>query len=298
VKTPRGFSLVEVMISFGLLALLCVALVGLVETSLDAKATADDKSELWAEGLAAMDRVTSAVRRATVVHFPNAKDPVRTAIAISGAVDDDGDSYFSDAVFPRVDEDLWADMTLDDHAGIEGYDDDGDGFVDEPPLLVLMAPQDDDEDGFWDEDPWNGVDDDGDGDIDEDAGWDMNGDGSPGIRFFDDDGDGQLDEQLVSGSFSDDDEDGQYMEDMLNVVVFEYDAGASVLEERLPANGASGVVAARVTAFSATYSPPTATRGPLVAIAMTLTSAAGETLTLGEVVYPRNLQQRAGRRLQ
>ena len=295
-RTPPGFSLIEVTISLGLMAMLCVALVELVDTSLDAKATADDKSALWAEGIEAMDRVTAAVRTATVVHFPNAKDPVRAEIAVSGVVDDDGDSYFADSVFPRVDEDLWADMTLDDHAGIEGYDDDGDGFVDELPLNLLMGPQDDDEDGSWDEDPWNGVDDDGDGDIDEDVGWDMNGDGSPGVSLFDDDGDGQLDEQLLSGSLSDDDEDGQYMEDRLNPVVFAYD-GSSLLEERHPADGKSGVVASRVTAFSATYSPPTATRGPLVTITMTLRSAAGETLTLGEVVAPRNVQQRVGRRL-
>jgi hypothetical protein len=296
VRTRRGFSLVEVTISLGLMAFLCVALVGLVDTSLDAKARADDRSALWAEGIAAMDRVTAAVRTAAVVHFPNAKDPIRAEIAVSGAVDDDGDSYFTDAVFPRVDEDLWADMTLDDHPGIEGFDDDGDGFVDEPPLVLIMGPQDDDEDGSWDEDPWNGVDDDGDGDIDEDVGWDMNADGSPGIGLFDDDGDGQLDEQLMSGSLSDDDEDGQYMEDMLNPVVFAYD-GASTLEERHPADAKSGVVASRVTAFSATYTTPTATRGPLVTITMTLRSAAGETLTLSEVVYPRNVQERVGRRL-
>jgi hypothetical protein len=58
------------------------------------------------------------------------------------------------------------------------------------------------------------------------------------------------------------------------------------------------VVASRVTAFSATYLPPTATRGPLISIALVLTSAAGETIALSEVVSPRNVEQRAGRRLQ
>jgi prepilin-type N-terminal cleavage/methylation domain-containing protein len=297
VRAARGFSLVELTISLALLAMLCVGLVRLVETALDAQATADDRSALWAEGLVAMDRMTAAVRRATVVHFPNAKKPSRAMLAVSGAVDDDGDTYFGDAAFPRADEDLWADMTLDDYPGIRGYDDDGDGFVDEPPLLILIAARDDDEDGLCDEDPWDGIDNDGDGDIDEDVHWDMNGDGSAGIALVDDDGDGALDEQLLSGSLSDDDEDGQYMEDPLNPVVFSRNAATSVLEEALPATGVSGVVVAQVTAFNVTYLPPTTTRGPLVSIALVLTSAAGETISLSEVVYPRNVQQRAGRRL-
>jgi type II secretory pathway pseudopilin PulG len=296
-RGEAGFSLVELGISLALMSVLCVALVGLVETSLNAQAVGDDRSALWAEGHLAMDRLATAIRRATVVHFPNAHGPVRSMIAVSGAVDDDGDAYFDDPDFPRLDEDLWSDMTIDNHPGIQGYDDDGDGAVDEVPVLAAMAPYDDDEDGLWNEDAWDGVDNDGDGNIDEDVDWDMNGDGAPGIANFDDDGDGQLDEQTTTGSFSDDDEDGVYVEDKLNPVVFEFDSGNSQLEENVPQTGASGQLCTHVTAFTATYVSPTSTRGPLITISMTLTSDAGETLTLTETVNPRNVQQRAGRRL-
>jgi len=296
-RLDAGFSLVELTLSLGLMSMLCVALVGLVETGLRAQAAGDDRSALWAEGHLAMDRMATAVRRGTVVHFPNAHGPTRTALAVSGAVNDDDDAYFGDPELPRIDEDLWADMTLDGQPGIQGWDDDGDGLVDEPPSLTTMAAEDDDEDGLWNEDPWDGVDNDGDGNIDEDVHWDMNGDGAPGIANFDDDGDGTLDEQDLTGSFSDDDEDGQYVEEKLNPVIFVCDAADSVLHETMPQSGTTGVLCTHVKSFSATYVPPTGARGPLVSISLTLLSDAGESLTLNEVVYPRNVLQRSGRQL-
>lgn len=293
----RGFSLVELTLSLGLLALLGVSLVGLVETSLDAQAVGDDRSELHAQGILALERMVTSVQRSTTVHFPNAHDPDRTMLAVSGAINNDSDAYFDDGAYPRIDDDFWSDMTLDTQPGIAGYDDDGDGLVDEAPGALCDHYEDDDEDGACNEDPWDGVDNDKDGNIDEDVSYDMNGDGKPGIIHYDDDGDGLIDEETVSPSVSDDDEDGQTAEDRLNPVIWELDKPAAVLKEVVPQSGASGVLCRNVSDFVATYAPPTATRGPLITIALTLVSDDGETVTLVETVYPRNVLQRWGRRL-
>jgi hypothetical protein len=289
---------VELTLALGLLALLCVALAGLVQTSLEAQAVGDDKSDLYSEGIAAMGRMATSVRRATIVHFPNAHTPSRTTLAVSGALDDDVDSYFGDTTFPRIDEDLGDDMTLDGYAGIQGYDDDGDGLVDELPADPLRAPDDDDEDGLWNEDPWDGRDNDGDGNIDEDVPFDMNEDGEAGLANVDDDGDGQIDEQIVTSTTSDDDEDGQFTEDRLNPVVFELDAGRGVLREVVPQTAAGGDLCTHVTAFTATYVLPSSTRGPIISLSLTLTSDADESITFTELVYPRNVLQRTGKRIQ
>ncbi len=132
--------------------------------------------------------------------------------------------------------------------GLEGEDDDEDGFEDEFDFQVqaMSTPgpesgsyawmmqnydpvSDDDEDGLMDEDPDDDIDNDGDGRIDEDPLGDANLDGSPGWATGDVDGDGlsgfedlevrhaalRVERFLANGydPAADDDEDGIHDED-------------------------------------------------------------------------------------
>ncbi|MFK7914921.1 MAG: prepilin-type N-terminal cleavage/methylation domain-containing protein [Pseudomonadales bacterium] len=160
--------------------------------------------------------------------------------------DNDGDGL--------IDEDWPADQTNDGATGLVNLDDDGDGLVDE---AVFFATTDDDEESILDVEAVNGLDDDNDGSVDDDTDDDMNRDGEAGIAGLDDDGDGSIDE----GSRNDDDEDGSVDEDWLDAHAF-YLSGSDLVE-RLPvpwdANGDSAqdgldylesIVATGVTYFS------------------------------------------------
>ncbi len=158
----RGFTLVELVIALAITGMLAAAAVGLVQTSLQMEAGTDAKTALLREGLLAVERVAVEVGKSTAVLVPNGRRPTGDVLIISGSVNQDGDSYFGDPLFPRVDEDPGEELVIDNLAGIAGFDDDGDGSIDEGDR------KDDDEDGHQPDEDFDGGDDDGDGSFDED----------------------------------------------------------------------------------------------------------------------------------
>lgn len=278
-KRARGLTLIEVLGSLAIGALLFAALGGVAVQSTRALAMTTDSSLLEQEAQFALDRMIEAVRAARVVLIPQPEraatvysESQRALLAVSldptidrdanGFVDADNDRD------GRVDEDWSDDATNDGVAGIVGIDDNGDGVID-------GDSKNDDEDGASNEDTANGLDDDGDGLVDEDAKRDMNDDGKPGVKSVDDDGDGSVDE----GKNEDDDEDGAVDEDWLDARVFRL--VGTTLVERLPdLNAANGTVfterpiAAGVSGFSVVYSTPAAAGlPPTLLITLTLTGA-------------------------
>ena len=235
-----GFTLIELMISIVLGALIVSVLASVVSQFSDSRMVLQEHVQLTLDARFAMSRMTRAVResRKLILPQPNKlgtdwRENVREetipasppegsstkatavlAVSLSARVDLDADG-FPDADNDRdgsLDEDYPADITFDASPGIYLIDDGGDGAVDEGVKL-----EDDDEQlGVMDEDRINGLDDDDDGVIDEDPGADMNGDNLPGYVGVDDDGDGLIDE----GVAADDDEDGTADEDWLDAVVF------------------------------------------------------------------------------
>ena len=229
-ERQAGFSLVELLISAALAALLLGGLSQWLRTGLSAMDVAREQSELAREARFAMERMVASIRSTDSLLLPLADNPatdfeenlrVQTvppsppqgsstlatavlAVTLDRTQDLDGDGVFDadndgDGLF---DEDMGSDASNDDEAGLPGIDDNGDGVVRDQAGFV----GDDDEDGStsWAEEPVNGLDDDGDGSIDEDPGPDNNGDSEPGVAGIDDDADGSTDE----GSVYDDDEDG------------------------------------------------------------------------------------------
>lgn len=285
-RSQSGLTLVELLIAITIVGIISAAAAALLSASLQAHQYGTERSSMYQEGLLAMERMTSGVRTCTALLIPNGHTPSREVLAFSGATNDDGDAYFDDPLFPRIDEDGGADASADGDAGIGTYDDDGDGGRDEG------GRGDDDEDGVSGEDPVNGVDDDGDGSIDEDPSADANGDGAAGILGMDDDGDGSTDE----GSARDDDEDGASDEDPLNPVIYAYDSEAGTLTESV--FGLSDVVLSqRVSEFDALYEPAGADHGARVRLSLTLTDGNGGSISFTEYVFPRNLSQKCGRRV-
>ena len=284
----RGLTLVELIVAIAIVGLLAAAAAALLSAGIEAHAYGNERSALYREGLLALERMTAGVRSCTFLLVPNAHGTSRDILAFSGTVNDDGDFYFGDPLFPRIDEDPDQDMTDDNKAGIEDYDDDNDGTVDEG----SGGQDDDDEDGVAGEDAYDGQDDDDDGIIDEDADDDLTGDGAPGITHIDDDGDGTVDE----GAVDDNDEDGTAGEDPLNAVVFEFD-GINSLKEKHTWDGAEVTLSQHVAAFSVTFEPADATRDPQVQIALTLVDDDGATFAFEEYVYPRNIVQKCGKRV-
>jgi prepilin-type N-terminal cleavage/methylation domain-containing protein len=296
-EATKGFTLAEVLIAIAVMSALFVALAGLVHACLRAETVQTGKSSLYSDGMLAMERMTSGLKACTFLHIPNNHNNIRDILAFSGIVNDDGDSQFSDTLFPRIDEDLGSDMSNDAFPGLASYDDDGDGSVDETGGLAWSdAILDDDEDGGFDEDWLDGVDNDGDGNIDEDLPADANSDLMPGVDNYDDDGDGSVDEG-GGGSAQNDDEDDSTNEDAANSVVYSYNSGTNTLWEIFPDTGSSGILCNNVTAFSAVYSGPDCSQDPVISILLTLTDADGESITLTEVVYPRNIVQKWGKRV-
>jgi len=296
-RGPRGHTLVELVIAIGATAAMMIAVGGLVRACLKAESTRGSRFALYARAAAAMESMVSGVKSSTFLYIPNNHRASRDVLAFSGISDADGDAHFGDALFPRIDEDVSSDMSGDSFPGLRGYDDDGDGAVDETGGASWPdAVRDDDEDGLSDEDPLDGLDNDGDGNIDEDLPSDAGGDLLPGVPSFDDDADGAADEG-GAGASRDDDEDGSVDEDPASAVVYAWDAAGQRLLRVDPATGATGVLCDNVAAFSATYHPPRAGSDPYVTISMTLTASDGRTITLTEDVYPRNLTEKWGKRV-
>ena len=288
IMNEKGLTLVELLMAIAIFGLIAAGATTLLSASLGAQAQGEARYKLYQEGLIIMERLTSEVKTTTLLHIPNNQTPTRTILAFSDNTNEDGDSYFGDALFPRFDEDADGHL-FDDGFGIPGLDDDGDGTIDDG-----AAKDDEDEDGVTDEEILDGLDDDGDGNIDEDLGKDSNRDSSPGISGMDDDGDLSVDE----GKDDDDDEDGTVDEDIPNLILYSFDAPNTALYKVTPdpVGGMTGAVYAtvsdRVTFFQTTYLDP-----DKILIELTLTAADGETAAFSEYVSPRNRYQKTGKRV-
>lgn len=273
-----GFTLVEVLVTVVILALILVGIAGVMEQALRAESATRERNDLTREARFALDRMATAVSATRRLLVPMAenpgtawsesiRDPGVLAVTLDPLLDRDGDG-FADGDNDKdgaIDEDLSGDWTKDGASGVIGLDDDGDGQTDEG------AADDDDEDGLVNEDPVDGIDNDGDGAVDEDSIADMNNDGKPGIALVDDDLDGTVDE----GNKNDDDEDGSINEEWLDVVA--YFLSGTTLMERLPdLNASSGtdfserVIAENVASFRVERIPKGAGRAVLVDITLGL----------------------------
>ena len=208
-RAQTGYTLVELVVSIGIAAILLTGLQQFLNTGISTKSFVDERTELANQARFAMARMVDAVRSSDHLLIPLADDSGTTliesvreqtvpaspppegssqasavlAITISHAQDIDGDGI-ADADNDgdgRIDEDLPADIHNDGKAGVRDFDDDGNGVTD----FFLSPSRDDDESSNLasNEDPINGIDDDGDGSIDEDPGADNNGDGAPGRRL-------------------------------------------------------------------------------------------------------------------
>ena len=281
-KEDSGFTLVELLVTVSIIALIVSSATYLLSSVLSAHGQGIARSELHREGILVMDRITNGLRKSTYLLIPNSRNNTGEILAFSGNYNDDNDCYFDDALFPRIDEDPGLDMNSDSGPGIKGYDDNGDGTVDG------TGAGDDDEDGLIDEDPLDGIDNDSDGNVDEDFTNDATADGQPGISGMDDDGDGSVDE----GNFKDNDEDGSFNEDGLNPLIYKYNSGSNTLEEIIPHLDESIILSERVTGFQVELESRA-----LVLITMTLTGESGETVTFTEHVYARNGLQKTGKRV-
>lgn len=310
-ERQAGFSLVELLISSALAALLLGGLSQWLRTGLAAMDVTREQSELAREARFAMERIVAAIESTDLLLLPLADNPgtnfpenlrVQTvppsppqgsstlatavlAVTLDRTQDLDGDGVFDadndgDGLF---DEDLGDDVTNDGEAGLAGIDDNGDGSIET--RTAFSHNDDEDTSAAVYEDPIDGVDNDGDGSIDEDPGPDMNNDSKPGIAGVDDDGDGTTDE----GNREDDDEDGLVNEDWLDAVAFYLD-GRSLIERRpVPwdengdgsvtgADVVETVLTANVTLLSVQRIAPAAGQHQLVAVTLGLTGGDGQGL--------------------
>ena len=273
-------TLIELLLAVTVTALISAAATALVSACLQAYSTQSSDSQLYAEGVFLMDRITNEARVSSTFLLPNSQAPVRTFIAFSRNLNEDGDYYYGDTLFPKCDEDSAEDLGNDGHSGIFGVDDDGNGFVDD------MGIRDDDEDGLNDEDPVDGRDNDEDGSVDEDPGQDRNGDGAPGVSGLDDDNDGNVDET----HWKDDDEDIAEDEDWVNPVLYSWN-GSDTLSQEIPATATVTPLSTQVTFFQVTHEAP-----GRIKVEMTLTGG-GQTAAFVEYVCPRNTYQKTGKRV-
>ena len=279
-------TLVELLIAITIMGVIASAATALLSVCLDAHAHGSAKSALYREGLLAMERMTAGVRNCTYLNVPNGQNPTRGYLVFSGSVNDDDDYYFDDPLFPRIDEDPYLDRNNDGDHGLKGFDDDGDGSIDEG-----FGSWDDDEDGFSDEDDIDGIDNDGDGNIDEDS-WGHADSGTvAGVLGIDDDGDGQIDE----GHLGDDDEDGTLDDDGTNEIL--YWVTGNELRERHHWSGDEIVLSTHATDLTVEYYPPDTTYDPRIKIQLMLTGDDGESITFSEYVYPRNIIQKTGKKV-
>ena len=292
IMNEKGLTLVELLMAIAIFGLIAAGATTLLSASLGAQAQGEARYKLYQEGLIIMERLTSEVKTTTLLHIPNNQTPTRTILAFSDNTNEDGDNYFGDPLFPRIDEDNDGQF-FTPGGGIPGLDDDGDGLVDEG-----IGAGDDDEDGVSDEEILNGLDDDGDGNIDEDLDADHNKDGKPGISGMDDDGDGTVDEMSPPTLLDDDDEDGTINEDSPNLILYSFDAPNTTLYKVTPhpvqgmASAVYATISERVTFFQTTYLDP-----DKILIELTLTGADGETAAFSEYVCPRNRTQKTGKRV-
>lgn len=230
-----GFTLLEMLISISIAALLLASLVGVVANALHAGEDARDRNALTGDAHFALQRMVHAVSRTRRLVLPLAenpstpwsesdRDPGVLAVLLDPFLDRDGDGVMDadndgDGL---IDEDLPDDNNADGAAGILGVDDDGDGLIDEhapddgtPGWSPSWHSSNNDEDLNWSEELLNGVDDDGDGAVDEDINGDMD------LAWRD-----------VGADYNNDDGDAATDEDWYDTVV--YHLVGTTLVERMP----------------------------------------------------------------
>jgi hypothetical protein len=271
-----GVTLIEMLISLSIAALLIVSLTGVVNTALEIGEDTTGRNRLAGDANFAVQRMVRALSRTRRLAIPMADNPATAwsesdrdvlAVTLDPFLDRDADGIMdadndSDGL---IDEDPGYDNYNNDEAGIILIDDDGDGLVDEhapddgtPGWNSTWYKFNNDEDLAWNEELLNRVDDDGDGLVDEDLCADM---------------DTNWTEALESYYDLDDDGDGSDDEDWYDVVV--YHLVGSTLYERMPnlnpsdgADYSERVIAEDVTQFRVVRVPPR--NGTTVLVEITL----------------------------
>ena len=318
-RTQRGLSLTELLITVGIAAVIMAGLAGVVNQTLNTEDVVRERNDLTQQARFAMQRMVAAVKGTRHLLLPLGENPatvysesIRSVLAVTldpsidrdrdGWADANNDKDFLDSnnnslrdsdELERIDEDTGNDNTNDLAQGLIGIDDDGDGVIDEGAVHVSGQYRDNDEDGSEMEDFINGLDDDADGAIDEDIPGDMNKDGDGGIKGIDDDLDGSIDE----GPPTDNDEDGQDGEDWFDAVIY-YLSGNQLIERQpslidttgdsvvTGADFTESVIAENVTQFRIERIPQGGGRAVLLDITLVLTAASGKTVTLNTRLRP------------
>lgn len=300
-----GFTLVELLISMVIGAIVLIGLLSAVTESLHSDFVVQQRIGLARQADFAMQRLSNAVGKTQYLMLPLVDNPNTTwdestrdvlATTLDPTLDRDGDGWADanndkdfqdsnqngirdDGESERIDEDSHSDMTNDGKSGIIGIDDDGDGSIDED------HKDDDDEDGTKNEEEDGDFDLDADSSIGEDKHQQMVHDDMPGLSGVDDDGDGVIDE----GDKNDDDEDGQKNEDWLDPVVF-YLNGNDLIERTPTIDPADGteylenIIANQVSHFEVSRLPIGSGRATLVSIELTITAADGESFSLSTTI--------------
>lgn len=318
-RCQTAFTLIELLLSLAIAAVLMTALTGVVGRVFEVKDDTQLSNSTTRQARFAMQRMVMAVRHSDRLLLPLADNPntnwrENVREQSNPPVPPEGSSTLATAVLAVTmgpildrDEDGWADANNDkdfldlnnnasrDVGEPERVDEDLDhdisndgedgifGIDDDGDGLIDEAgsANDDDEDNSFDEDGLGNGDEDNDGSLDEDMSQDMNNDNAPGVLGFDDDYDGLVDE----GNDDDDDEDGLRGEDWLDPVVFRL-SGTTLLERLPNLNPVDGTdyteypIAENVTHFRVERVPDAGKRSVLVDITLELTLADGEPTSL------------------
>lgn len=304
--THVGFTLIEVLISMAIAAMLIVSLMQIINPALDAREHSQAEISALNDARFAMQQMRNVIGKSNTLFIPKPDNPgtvwnesVRDVLAISmphsldrdkdGWADGNNDKDFLDlnqngtrdvGEPERIDEDFYDDWFNNGVSGIYGIDDNGDGTADNG-----QGKNDDDEDGVNNEDNINGIDDDGDGAIDEDTKKDVNDDGESGVKGVDDDLDGNIDED----NKNDNDEDGSVGEDWYDPIVF-YITGTSLMQ-RIPnldpidgTDFSDYIIAENVTAFSVERQIGTDAKTILLNITLTVNMDNGKPKTVSALI--------------
>lgn len=284
-------SLTELVIAMTILSMISVGAGMLLQGAVDIYEYGSGRSVGMYEAQRVLSRVRQDVFTTSHLFFPHGATPTSTALIIAAGTNQDNDSYANNSRFPRVDEDLSADMNNDGNSGDPSTSSLLGGLLSGLGSL-LGNRNDDDGDGANNEDPWDGIDNDNDGVIDEDTGGDVNGDGYAGMRYVDE----NMNNQTDNTASDNDDEDGSTNEDWLESLVYSYDATNKRIL-RTVSGGSSTVVATGIGGFSVTYEGGTATAEPRLKVRVTVNNTGGTTSVLEEYMVVRNLKQRDARRV-
>lgn len=134
-----GFTLVELLTTLSIVGVIATASGALLISSFDAFSGGSSHAALLREGQLAMERMTSGLRRSTLLLAPKSLPSTANQLSFSGLVNQDDDYYFNDPLFPRYDEDFGADSSGDGANGLVDVDDDWDSSTDEKSGFVILA---------------------------------------------------------------------------------------------------------------------------------------------------------------